>query len=69
MPKNIEPEYEVWPVLAGEGEDSHTEHLFCYDMPCPCHEDSDRVQELGQQVQDGLASVSDADRIYRGKTV
>jgi hypothetical protein len=42
---------------------------FCYDPSCPCHEDTDNMQTLGDAVQDGLASPADADRIYRGKTV
>lgn len=48
----------------------HTpEHPFCYDPKCPCKEDQDNIQALGDAVQEGLASVADADRIYRGQTV
>jgi hypothetical protein len=42
---------------------------FCYDMRCPCHEDEVNIQTLGKQVQDGLATPSEADRIYRGRNV
>ena len=44
-------------------------HNFCDDMTCPCHEDSDNIQALGDAVQSGLASVGDADRIYHSRTV
>jgi hypothetical protein len=48
----------------------HTaEHPFCDDMTCPCKEDPDAIQALGEAVQDGRASPADADRIYRGKTI
>ncbi len=48
----------------------HTEdHEFCYDPNCPCHEDPAAIGRLNQSVQDGLASVDDANRIYKGKTV
>lgn len=48
----------------------HTaEHPFCDDMTCPCHEDGDLIEALGEAVQEGFASVGDADRIYRGRTV
>jgi hypothetical protein len=47
----------------------HTEHMFCSDMTCPCKEDRELIGKLNQQIQDGEASVDDANRIYRGKTV
>jgi hypothetical protein len=47
----------------------HEEHDFCYDMTCPCHEDKYLVEELAEAVQDGEASVDDANNIYRGRTV
>jgi len=47
----------------------HSEHLFCSDMSCPCHEDKYLVEELGEQVDEGLASTNDANRIYRGYNV
>lgn len=52
-----------------EGYSEHKEHLFCSAKVCPCKEDQDRVNELNGHVQDGLASVDDANRIYRGQTV
>jgi hypothetical protein len=45
-------EYEVEIVYPQE----HAGSGFCYDMgSCPCHEDKDNIQALGQAVQDGLA--------------
>ena len=47
----------------------HDDDGFCYDPNCPCKEDQDRIGALGDAVQEGLASVADADRIYQGRTV
>ena len=50
----------------------HTpDHPFCDDMTCPCHSDDNQkaIEALGQAVTEGLASVGDADRIFRGRTV
>jgi hypothetical protein len=52
-----------------EGYSEHTEHLFCTDMTCPCHESKYLIEELAEQVDEGLASTDDANRIYRGKVV
>lgn len=47
----------------------HTPGHFCPDMACPDKEDSDAVGQVGEWVQEGLMSVDDADRFYRGKVV
>lgn len=48
----------------------HTDQTpFCRDMPCPCHEDQELTQELGQQVQDGEVTPEEADKIYHGQPV
>lgn len=47
----------------------HTGHLFCPDPLCPCKESQTLIGELAGYVDQGLASVDDANRIYRGKTV
>jgi len=60
-------EYEV--IAINDPAFEHAQSGFCYDMPCPCHEDKDNIHNLGQAVTDGLASTADADRIYRGRTV
>jgi hypothetical protein len=44
-----------------------TEHPFCADMRCPCHEDAESVEQVRLWVAQGLLSAADADRIYRGQ--
>lgn len=45
------------------------DRTFCYDMSCPCHEDSNETAIVGQYVSDGLMNTSEADRLYRGRTI
>jgi hypothetical protein len=61
-------EYYVVPVV---GDDSvHSDEFpFCGDMPCPCHEDNEAIGQVGGYVDDGLMTTSEADQIYRGKTI
>ena len=48
----------------------HDGNGFCYDLSsCPCHEDQDNIQRLGQAYQDGEVTVDEADNIYHGRTV
>lgn len=47
----------------------HTPDHFCPDMSCPCHEDQDAIGQVAQWFNDGLMSVDDADRFYRGKVL
>lgn len=68
MPK-IAGEYTVWPDASLPAYSEHADHTFCYDMSCPCHENLENINQLGDAVSDGLASTGDADRIYRGRTV
>ena len=52
------------------GEDAHTdEHAFCTDMTCPCHEDSEAINTVGDYVENGLMTNSEADQYYHGRTV
>lgn len=45
----------------------HNEHnQFCADASCACHEDADAIEQTNEFVQEGLMSVGDADRYYRG---
>ncbi len=61
-------EVEVWPEMPEQA--VHTSaHPFCFDMTCPCHTNDEAVQQLADDVRDGLASGADALRIWRGKTV
>ena len=71
MPEsNKQPQdvYEVWPEMDAQA--IHTpENPFCWDMTCPCHGNQEAIEQTAQDVADGLLSVDDADRFYRGKTV
>ena len=59
-------EYYVYPV----DPIIHTlENPFCDDMSCPCHNDTDAINDLNGYYQDGLVSPEDANRIFRGKTL
>jgi hypothetical protein len=64
--------YQVYPnpplVVPSEGS-IHNNSGFCYNPPCPCHEDQELITELDNHVQNGEASSADADRIYHGRTV
>lgn len=61
-------EYYVYPVV--DGEQAHTDdHLFCDDMSCPCHEDSDNLQALGDWADAGLIGSTDGMLYYTGRTV
>ncbi len=47
----------------------HDGNGFCYDSKCPCKENPDNMQALGEAVQEGHVTPEEADRIYRGKNV
>jgi hypothetical protein len=57
------------PVGTGEYQEHTAEHPFCHDLSCSCHEDQGAIQETFRYVQDGLLSVDDANRRFRGRTV
>jgi hypothetical protein len=58
----------VWPELPEQA--IHTpEHPFCFDMTCYCHQDQELIAQTAQDVEDGLLSYAEADRIYRGRMV
>lgn len=65
----MKQEYYVWPDASLPVYSEHADHAFCYDLSCPCHENTDSIQQLGQAVTDGLATTDDADNIYRGRVV
>ncbi len=58
-------EYEVDLVYPPQ----HAGSGFCYDMPCPCHEDTDNMQTLGEAVREGHVTTQEADDIYHGRHV
>jgi len=47
----------------------HDGNGFCYEQDCPCHENQDNVQALGQAYRDGEVTVDEADNIYHGRTI
>lgn len=56
------------PVPYEEGDEliHNTEYPFCGDMGCPCHEDSESIEQVQSWVTEGLITAEDAGRIYRG---
>jgi hypothetical protein len=70
MPQKPQPEEEEYYVIPIFDQAVHTEdHLFCDDLSCPCHSDQDNINELNGYYQEGLVSSTDADNIYRGRTI
>ncbi len=41
-------------------------HPFCSDPACPCHENTEAVNQVNEWHQDGLISTTDATEIVRG---
>jgi hypothetical protein len=68
-PQDDDEEYSVVPVIPYEDEPEHNSNGFCGNMSHECHENQELVDELEQARQDGEVSDSDAQRIYRGKTL
>ena len=64
-------EYYVVPVIPydDESELEHNDYGFCGNMAHECHENPESIEDLNQEVQDGLLTSDDADLIYRDKTV
>ena len=42
---------------------------FCLDTSCPCHEDTERIQQVAQHVQDGLLTPEEANQLTAGRTL
>jgi|GEM_PF-1010737 len=48
----------------------HTsEHPFCWNQTCPCHEDSKAISTINQAVQDGLMTPEEATDFVLGKLI
>ena len=62
-------EYTVVPVIPYEDSPEHNPSGFCGNLFHECHENQESINELNQARLDGEVSNTDADRIYRGKTV
>ena len=52
--------FEVWPEMPEQAAVHTAEHPFCWDATCYCHTDAEAVQQLADDVRDGLASGADA---------
>ncbi len=61
----------VLPVVLDEDSRIHTDkHPFCVDNACPCHSDTEMIQErIKQPLRDGLLTSIEALRIYYGQQV
>ena len=55
-------------IIPMEDDLVHTEHdPFCSDPTCSCHEDLDLLEEVAQQVEQGLLSPEEATRVVAGR--
>lgn len=43
-----------------------TQHPFCTDPTCPCHENMEAVNQVNEWHQDGVISTNDANEIVQG---
>jgi hypothetical protein len=50
-------------------ESTHNEFGFCADPTCPCREDDELKAELYAQVEEGIISFDDAERIRQGEVI
>src|SRR5947207_16023972 len=67
---NDDGEYTVSLPVPMEDEPLHTtDHPFCYDDTCVCHEDPDLIGEVNTAYQDGLLTSKEATNVTRGRTV
>jgi hypothetical protein len=63
-------EYVVRPVTPCEDELLHTSFCpFCSDSGCSCHEDPDLINEVAQQVEEGLLTPDEATHILTGQQI
>ncbi len=62
-PENLKP------IISVEWQEHTPDHPFCWDMRCPCHEDTQARAALAEYHREGLVSAADCDRIYQGRTV
>jgi hypothetical protein len=62
------PCFRVIPLISMEEPPLHTsQHPFCWDNSCPCHEDTDLIAVVHQQYLDGLLTQEEATRTTTGK--
>jgi hypothetical protein len=57
-------------IIPMEDDLVHTdEHPFCYDSTCGCHESSDLIDQVAQDVADGLLTPQEATDFVAGKMI
>jgi hypothetical protein len=55
-------------VLNTDGTHSDA-YPFCPDLTCPCHEDRWEIENATDYLTDGLMTIDEVDRYYRGQTI
>ncbi len=63
MAKHVEPV-----VIPMEDDLLHTDHdPFCCDPGCPCHENSQAIEQVSDLVENGLMTPAEATRFVQGR--
>jgi hypothetical protein len=64
------PDNFAYVILVDEHELVHTtDHPFCWNSTCACHDDQDDIAAVQQNVVDGLLTPDEATLFVRGRTV
>ena len=57
-------------IIPIEDETVHSSaYPFCSKMSCFCHENEELIISIQQQVLDGLLTIEEADRLFRGQQI
>jgi hypothetical protein len=64
-----EEEEEVWTGVYNADLAHTNENPFCDDDSCDCHQEPDAVEQVQQDIQDGLMTTDEATRHYYGKNI
>ena len=57
-------------IIPMEDDLVHTDdHPFCYDATCGCHESPDLIDQVAQDVADGLLTPQEASDLVAGKLI
>ncbi len=63
------PDNFAYVVLVDEHELLHTtDHPFCWNSTCECHEDQEAIAAVQQYIVDGLLTPDEATLFVRGRT-
>ncbi len=55
------------PVIPVDYIEHSADHPFCFNPPCPCHEDMNNIALVTTAYQEGLVTSSEASRIAKGR--